>query len=63
MRWEYVFATCRTEAPDEVKQRLDTLGRAGWEAIGLTQGADGEHVTVLLKRRFRPHRQSESAPR
>ena len=57
MRWEYVWAMGRIDAPDDVLEQLKTLGRAGWEAIGLTQPREApDHVTVLLKRRYRPRR-------
>jgi hypothetical protein len=61
MRWEYAVVISRMEVPEEVEQRLDALGRNGWEAIGLTR-TDGDRITVLMKRRFRPQRPSEPLP-
>jgi hypothetical protein len=55
-RWEYlVFALPAFVAPtthrgeSEAVLALDQLGDEGWEAVGMTQLADGS-VTVLLKR-------------
>ena len=57
MRWEYEFATGCVAHVDDLRERLNALGRAGWEAIGLTKPTEtGEVVTVLLKRKQRPHR-------
>ena len=54
--WEYlVFALPAIVAPTTHRggsaavQALDELGAEGWEAVGMTQLADGS-VTVLLKR-------------
>jgi hypothetical protein len=60
MKWEYEFATGVFTSIDDLQERLNALGRSGWEAIGVTQPTETrDDITVLLKRRHRPHRQSE----
>ena len=56
MRWEYEFATGVFRNIDDLQERLNALGRLGWEAIGVTQPTESrDDITVLLKRRRRPH--------
>jgi hypothetical protein len=61
MKWEYEFATGVFTSIDDLKERLNALGRSGWEAIGVTQPTETrDDITVLLKRRHRPHRRDPS---
>jgi hypothetical protein len=56
MKWEYAFATGVFMSIDDLQERLNALGRSGWEAIGVTQPTENrDDITVLLKRRHRPH--------
>jgi hypothetical protein len=56
MKWEYEFATGVFTCIDDLQERLNALGRAGWEAIGVTQPTENrDEITILLKRRHRPH--------
>jgi hypothetical protein len=60
MKWEYAFATGVFMSIDDLQARLNALGRSGWEAFGVTQPTEHrDDITVLLKRRQRPHRQGE----
>jgi hypothetical protein len=54
--WEYLIialpafvAPAATRGESAAVHALDDLGSQGWEAVGMTQLADGS-VTVLLKR-------------
>ena len=56
MKWEYTFATGVFMSIDDLQERLNALGRSGWEAIGVTQPTENrDDITILLKRRHRPH--------
>jgi hypothetical protein len=64
MKWEYAFATGGFTSIDDLQERLNALGRSGWEAIGVTQPTESrDDMTILLKRRHRPHRPGEPIPK
>ena len=58
MKWEYEFATGVFMNIGDLHDRLNALGRAGWEAVGVTQATESrEEITILLKRKYRPRRE------
>ena len=48
MLWEYCFETGKFDEMADFSDRLNAVGREGWEAVGMAENDDD--FTVLLKR-------------
>jgi hypothetical protein len=48
MHWEYCFETGKFEELEDFTDRLNAVGREGWEAVGMSENDDD--FTVLLRR-------------
>ena len=50
MQWEYKWIDFDTHHPPMIESALNSLGRQGWEAVGVALQSDTDNVRVLLKR-------------
>jgi hypothetical protein len=65
MQWEYDLEVGSFEEWHDLIDKLNQLGGQGWEAVGLATDAEGEHFSILLKRKksraTKPMKASRSA--
>jgi len=57
-KWEYLIETCpRAESYKDFANRLNEIGKEGWEAV--STGTYLEDIFVLLKRKIQPTKLGE----